>query len=78
MPPVSSSIKTALSVVLGLIAVGIGLWLVNTYIPMANSIRTILNIFVVLATCVFVLRAVGLWSEIVRLWDNLTHHRLTQ
>jgi hypothetical protein len=34
-------------IVLVLIVVGIGLWLINTYIPMAGSIRAILNAVVV-------------------------------
>jgi hypothetical protein len=63
-------------VVLTLIAVGVFLWAVNTYIPMARSIKNILNIVVVAATCVWVLQTVGLWSSVVRLWDDLTHRRL--
>jgi len=49
------------------------LWLINTYVPMAGSIKAILNIFVVVATCVGVLQAVGLWSQVVRLWGSITH-----
>jgi hypothetical protein len=63
-------------VVLTLIAVGVFLWAINTYIPMAQSIKNILNIVVVVATCVWVLQAFGLWSSVVRLWDELTHRRL--
>jgi hypothetical protein len=39
-------------------------WLVNRYIPMASSIKSILNIVVVVAVVVWVLQAVGLWSGI--------------
>lgn len=48
-----------------LIVIGVGLWLVNTYIPMAASIKTILNAVVVIAVCVWVLKAVGLWTSAV-------------
>ncbi|MGA3042423.1 MAG: Thivi_2564 family membrane protein [Bryobacteraceae bacterium] len=63
--------RTLLNIVLALIVVGIGLWLINTYVPMAGSIKAILNIVVVVATCVGVLQAFGLWGQVVRLWDNM-------
>ncbi|MCU1276334.1 MAG: hypothetical protein JWO48_3765 [Bryobacterales bacterium] len=53
-----------LSVVLTLIVVGVALWLVNNYIPMASSIKTILNVVVVIAVAVWVLKAVGLWGSV--------------
>ena len=52
-------------VVLVLLVVGIGLWLINTYVPMAHSIKSILNIVVVVAVCVWVLQAFGLWNTIL-------------
>jgi predicted membrane protein len=53
-----------LNVVIALIVVGVALWLINRYIPMASSIKTILNVVVVIAVCVWVLQAVGLWGQI--------------
>jgi len=53
-----------LNVVIALIVVGVALWLINRYIPMASSIKTILNVVVVVAVCVWVLQAVGLWGQI--------------
>jgi predicted membrane protein len=50
--------------VIGLIVVGVGLWLINRFIPMASSIKTILNVVVVVAVCIWVLQAVGLWDGI--------------
>lgn len=47
-----------------LVVVGIVLWLINNYIPMASSIKTILNVVVVVAVCVWVLQSVGLWGNI--------------
>jgi hypothetical protein len=40
------------------------LYLINRYIPMASSIKTILNVVVVVAVCVWVLQAVGLWTNV--------------
>ena len=53
-----------INLVLVLIIVGVGLWMINRFIPMASSIKTILNVVVVVAVCVWVLEAVGLWGEI--------------
>jgi hypothetical protein len=51
--------------ILSLIVVGMLLWLVNNYIPMASSIKTILNVVVVVMVCVWVLNAFGLWTTLV-------------
>jgi len=69
--------KGVLNVVLGLIVVGMLLWLVNMYVPMAGSIKGILNIVVVVACCIWVLKAFGLWGQIVRFWHSFTSHNLT-
>jgi hypothetical protein len=53
-----------LNVVVVLIIVGVALYLVNRYIPMASSIKTILNIVVVCVVCVWVLQSVGLWGTV--------------
>jgi predicted membrane protein len=53
-----------INLVLVLIVVGVGLWMINRFIPMASSIKTILNVVVVVAVCVWVLKAVGLWGDI--------------
>lgn len=70
----SGSIKRILNIVVALIVVGIALWLINTYVPMAGSIKAILNVVVVVATCVLVLQAVGLWSQVVRMWNTVSFH----
>lgn len=53
-----------INLVIALIVVGVLLYLVNTYIPMASSIKTILNVVVVVAVGVWVLQAAGLWGGI--------------
>lgn len=51
-----------INLVVMLIVVGVALYLVNRYIPMASSIKTILNVFVVVVVCVWLLQAMGLWT----------------
>lgn len=50
------------NLVVVLIVVGVLLWLVNRYIPMASSIKAILNVVVVVAVAIWVLQTVGLWG----------------
>lgn len=52
------------NIVLMLIIVGVGLYLINRYIPMASSIKSILNIFVVVVVCIWLLQATGLWAGV--------------
>jgi hypothetical protein len=77
IPIPAGRLKTVLNVVLGLIVVGICLWLINTYIPMAGVIKVILNIVVVVATCVGVLQAFGLWDSVLNSWRKIKNHRWT-
>jgi predicted membrane protein len=53
-----------LNLVVALIVVGVALWLINRFIPMASSIKAILNVVVVVAVSVWVLQVVGLWGQI--------------
>ena len=53
-----------ITVVLVLLVVGICLWLINTYVPMAGTIKAILNAVVVIAVVVWVLQAFGLWTAV--------------
>jgi hypothetical protein len=52
------------NLVVVLIVVGVLLSLINRYIPMASSIKSILNVVVVVVVAVWVLQAVGLWNGI--------------
>ena len=56
-----------LKIVVMLVIVGVGLYLINRYVPMASSIKTILNIFVVVVVCVWLLQISGLWTGLPRL-----------
>ncbi len=55
-----------ITIVIVLIIAGVLLWLVNTYIPMAGPIKTILNVVVVVAICVWLLQSLGLMGEVTR------------
>lgn len=48
------------SIVIVLIVVGFLLWLINTYIPMARPIKTILNAVVVIAVIIWLLSMFGI------------------
>lgn len=45
-----------------LVIVGVILWLVNSYIPMDQKIKTILNIVVVIAVVLWLLSVFGLFA----------------
>ena len=53
-----------LNIVIMLIVVGVGLYLINRYIPMASSIKSILNVVVIVCVCVWLLQATGMWGHV--------------
>jgi predicted membrane protein len=53
-----------LNIVIALVVIGLALWLINNFIPMASSIKSILNVVVVVAVCVWLLQAFGLWGRV--------------
>ena len=53
-----------LNVVLTLIIVGVLLWLVNAYIPMDGKIKKILNVVVVIAVILWLLKVFGLFASL--------------
>ncbi len=68
--PMPGTFKAVLNVVLGLIIVGIALWLINTYVPMAGAIKGLLNVVVFVAALVGVLQAFGLWGSVQNWWHS--------
>jgi hypothetical protein len=50
-----------------LIVVGVLLWLVNSFIPMAGSIKSILNAVVVIAVVLWLLNIFGLFHSLSRI-----------
>lgn len=53
-----------IQIVVILIVVGVLLWLVNTYIPMAGSIKSILNAVVVIVVILWLLRVFGILGSL--------------
>lgn len=56
---------TLIGLVIALIVVGVLLYLVNSVIPMAPPIKTIVNVVVVVAVCLWLLQAFGLTGGIM-------------
>jgi type IV secretory pathway TrbD component len=55
------------NLVLILVAVGVVLWLVNTYVPMDGKIKGILNAVVVIGVVVWLLQVFGLMSTLTNI-----------
>jgi hypothetical protein len=51
-------------IVVVLVAAGLILWLINTYIPMAGAIKSLLNVVVFVAALIWVLQVLGLLGPI--------------
>ena len=56
-----------LQILMVLIVVGVLLWLVNNFIPMAGSIKSLLNAVVVIATVLWLLDIFGLFHSLSRM-----------
>ena len=56
-----------LQIVMVLIVVGFLLWLVNRFIPMSGSIKTILNAVVVIVVVLWLLNMFGLFHSMSRM-----------
>ncbi len=51
-----------LTIILVLIVAGVALWAINAFIPMARSVKTILNLVVVVVLCIWLLQTFGVIS----------------
>jgi hypothetical protein len=56
-----------MQILLTLIVVGVLLWLVNRFIPMAGSIKSILNAVVVIGVVLWLINAFGLFHSLSRI-----------
>jgi hypothetical protein len=56
-----------LQVLMVLVVVGVLLWLVNSFIPMAGSIKSILNAVVVIAVVLWLMSIFGLMNSLSRI-----------
>jgi hypothetical protein len=53
-----------ITIVIVLIVVGILLWLINAYIPMQSTIKSILNAVVIIVVVIWLLQAFGVLGSI--------------
>ena len=56
-----------LQILIVLIVVGVLLWLVNSFIPMQGTIKSILNAVVVIAVVLWLLNVFGLFHSLSRI-----------
>ncbi|MGC1676999.1 MAG: Thivi_2564 family membrane protein [Candidatus Binataceae bacterium] len=55
---------TLVSIVVVLVVIGLVMWLINTYSPMAAGIKSVLNIVVFIVVVVWLLQGFGLIGNI--------------
>lgn len=53
-----------ISLIVVLIVVGVLLWLVNTYIPMQETMKKIINIVVIIVVCLWLLSVFGILPDL--------------
>lgn len=56
-----------LQLVMVLVVIGVLLWLVNRFIPMQGTIKSLLNAVVVIATVLWLLNVFGLFHSLSRI-----------
>jgi len=55
---------TLVDIVVILVIAGLVMWLINTYIPMAGAIKSLLNILVFVVLLIWVLQTLGIIGEV--------------
>jgi hypothetical protein len=53
-----------LTIILVLIVAGVIMYLINRYIPMDSTIKSILNIVVVILIIIWLLKQFGIWGQL--------------
>ncbi|PSR08586.1 MAG: hypothetical protein C7N36_21740 [Bacteroidetes bacterium] len=53
-----------LNVLIQLVVIGVVLWLVNSYIPMDRKIKKVVNIVVIVAVVIWLLKVFGLLGSL--------------
>ncbi len=59
-----SDAMSVINLIITLVVVGVLLWVVNTYIPMDQKIKSIINIVVVIAVVLWLLRVFGVLDSL--------------
>jgi hypothetical protein len=55
---------TLVNIVVILVVVGLVMWLINTYIPMAGAIKSLLNVVVFVVVLIWILQTFGIIGAI--------------
>ena len=55
---------TLVDIVLVLVVIGLIMWLVNTYVPMAGGVKSLLNVVVFVVVLIWILQVFGLVGSI--------------
>ncbi len=55
---------TLIDIVLILLVIGLLMWIINAYIPMAAGIKSLLNVVVFVVVLIWILRVFGLVGEL--------------
>ncbi len=55
---------TLIDIVLIFVVIGLVMWLINAYIPMAAGIKSLLNVVVFVVVLIWILRVFGLVGEL--------------
>ena len=53
-----------ISIVITQVVIGVVLYLINNYIPMASGIKSLLNVVVVVVAAIWDLQVFGLWGRV--------------
>lgn len=56
-----------LNLVIVIVIVGVLLWVINKYVPMATTVKNILNITVVILLVIWILKAVGFIDYVAKI-----------
>jgi len=55
---------TLVDIVLILVVVGVVMWLINSFVPMASAIKSLLNVVVFVVMLIWILRVFGVVGQI--------------
>ena len=53
-----------IQVIIVLIVIGVALWAINNFIPMARPVKTIINIVVIIVVCLWLLQTFGVIGDV--------------
>lgn len=53
-----------ISLIIAIVVVGLLLWVINSFIPMEDRIKKILNVVVIVVLVLWLLKALGVWGAL--------------